>query len=183
MSRDTVTLLVSESRIGWKVVLSAISSIGDAATWHGMSDDSRSTTLTYWRSKKTFWRSHNQWFAIISQHLSTEEMEQLSRSRRVGHYHIDIPDIIFARYIIGQLLLYQQMTKQDSSVLTCKNLSILHEECSGPAPSKPFGSIMTNPLCLSHLAKGRINSYSSGTIRLADLALQSQMCQSYSEHH
>lgn len=34
----------------------------------------------------------------------------------------------------------------------CRNLSILHEECSGPAPSKPCGSIMTRPLCLSHFA-------------------------------
>lgn len=34
--------------------------------------------------------------------------------------------------------------------LTCKNLSILQDECSGPAPSIPWGNSITSPVCRSH---------------------------------
>ena len=34
----------------------------------------------------------------------------------------------------------------------CRNLSRRQEECSGPAPSNPWGSSITIPLCSSHFA-------------------------------
>jgi len=35
---------------------------------------------------------------------------------------------------------------------TCRKRSNLHEECSGPAPSMPWGNIMVRALCSSHFA-------------------------------
>ena len=36
--------------------------------------------------------------------------------------------------------------------VSCRNLSSRQEECSGPIPSSPWGSSITRPLCMSHLA-------------------------------
>ena len=45
-----------------------------------------------------------------------------------------------------------------SEGLTCRNLSILHEECSGPAPSIPWGNSITRLLWSNHFAEKQYSS-------------------------
>lgn len=67
--------------------------------------------------------------------MPSKEMEQLSRSRRVRNAKVDITDIVI-RVVIGKLV--DQLEEDDRDIqLTCRKRSILHEECSGPAPSNP----------------------------------------------
>ena len=47
-----------------------------------------------------------------------------------------------------------------SPALNCKNLSNLAEECSGPWPSYPWGSNITNPLALPHLDSPEVMNWS-----------------------
>lgn len=47
--------------------------------------------------------------------------------------------------------------------LTCRNLSIREDECSGPAPSYPCGNRTTIPDCRSHFRSPDVTNVSSTT--------------------
>jgi hypothetical protein len=90
-------------------------------------------------------------------------MKQLCRRRRVRDRKIDRGIRVCRVLVVGQL---EAVSIKDRSwlvelvellikrtVLTWRNRSILHDECSGPAPSYPCGNIMVRALCLSHFAE------------------------------
>lgn len=52
---------------------------------------------------------------------------------------------------------------------TCSMRSSREEECSGPAPSRPWGRSRTIPLCFSHLAVEDINIKSKSQLEVVQI--------------
>jgi hypothetical protein len=76
--------------------------------------------------------------------------------------HIDVELFVRLKFepIVGELKgLFVNVHCAKRWLLTWSILSILDDECSGPAPSKPCGRRRIIPLCLSHFADQRISEF------------------------
>ena len=73
--------------------------------------------------------------------------------------------------------LFRRIIVTDDCILTCSIRSIRHDECSGLAPSNPWGRSKTIPLCLSHLAARMVNSMSRHNGRKSYIQLTRWMYQ------
>lgn len=92
----------------------------------------------------------------------------------ISHLHVDMLSLYTPKYesTIGRFQKYASVRLSFTvPPLTCKNLSILQDECSGPAPSIPWGNSITSPVCRSHFTtntevKHLLHEYKAGLTKV-----------------
>jgi hypothetical protein len=97
--------------------------------------------VTYHRPEESFGRSDDQRLPEVALHLSSNEMEILSSGRWIGDCHIDVALRTGLEWVISELCVKSKREllnlKRGQMAQTWSMRSILIEECSGPAPSRP----------------------------------------------